>query len=51
MQYRKAKKLAGCVRLARECSRNSWQETGRRADYLQIKREAMADARYWRHEA
>lgn len=45
------RKLAGCVSLARDCSRNSWQEPAadRRA-YRTIKRGAMQDARYWRAE-
>lgn len=45
-------KLQSCVRLARECSRNSWQgtpSTAHQGQYLAVKRECMADARRWRN--
>lgn len=42
-----ARKLAACVRLARQCSRDSWQCPTHRAEFLRIKREAMQDARAW----
>jgi hypothetical protein len=42
-----ARKLAACVRLARQCSRDSWQHPANRADFLRIKRESMVDARAW----
>lgn len=44
-------KLAACVRLARECRRDSWQiarNPRERRAFRQISREAVADARYWR---
>lgn len=42
-------KLTGCIKHARECSRNSWQEPKHhRREYLRMRREAMQDARYWR---
>lgn len=44
-------KLAACVRLARECRRDSWQIAANpreRHAFRQISREAVADARYWR---
>jgi hypothetical protein len=44
-----ARKLATCVRLARQCSRDSWQCPAHRAEFLRIKREAMQDARAWAH--
>lgn len=45
------KRMASCVQLAREASRNSWQWA--RGDeeayaYRQLRDEAMIDARYWR---
>ena len=40
-------KHAACVRLARECSRSSWQFPEDRAEFLRLKREAMNDARSW----
>ncbi len=41
-------KLALCLRNARECSRNSWQEPkAYRREYRRIKVESMRDARYW----
>ena len=43
-----ASKRAACIRLARECSRDSWQHPEDRAEFLRIKREAMNDARAWR---
>lgn len=44
----KSFKLDLCVRLARQCSRDSWQQPKEhRAEYLRIKRESIADARYW----
>jgi hypothetical protein len=46
MQYVRVK-LARCVRGARDASRD-YRET-RDCRYLQIKREAMQDARYWRN--
>ena len=42
-----ARKLAACVRLARQCSRDSWQCPAHRAEFLRIKRESMLDARAW----
>lgn len=42
------RKRAACVRLARECSRDSWQHPGSRDVFLRVKREAMNDARAWR---
>ena len=42
-----AHKRAACIRLARECSRDSWQFPEDRAEFLRIKREAMNDARDW----
>ena len=42
-----ARKRAACVRLARECSRGSWQHPEDRAEFLRLKREAMNDARSW----
>ncbi len=42
-----ARKLAACLLLARDCSRASWQYPEARAEFLQIKREALADARAW----
>ena len=42
-----ARKRAACVRLARECSRSSWQHPEDRAEFLRLKREAMNDARAW----
>lgn len=45
-----AYKLAQCIRAARECSRNSWlhaHNKTERTEYLRMKAEAMADARYW----
>lgn len=46
-----ASKLALCIRLARECSRCTWQETKEhRAEYLRMKAESVADAREWREE-
>ena len=42
-----ARKHAACVRLARECSRGSWQHPEDRAEFLRLKREAMNDARSW----
>lgn len=45
------RKLRQSIALARECSRDSWQEPRRHRDlYRQISREAMEDARYWRDE-
>jgi len=42
-------KMKSCVRLARECSRNSWQAfPADRREYLALKRECMADARDYR---
>ena len=41
------RKRAACVRLARECSRSSWQHPEDRAEFLRLKREAMNDARRW----
>lgn len=41
------RKRSACARLARECSRNSWQHPENRAEFLRIKREAMNDARIW----
>lgn len=41
------RKRAACVRLARECSRSSWQHPEDRAEFLRLKREAMNDARSW----
>jgi hypothetical protein len=36
------------IKLARECSRDSWQQPARdRLEYLRVKRESIADARYW----
>ena len=43
-----ARKRAACVRLARECSRWSWQYPQGRDAYLHVKRECMNDARAWR---
>lgn len=41
-------KVASCVRLARMCSRDSWQQPRKyRKENLRIKREAMQDAREW----
>lgn len=41
-------KLAHCIRGARQCSRDSWQEPKHhKREYLRIKRESMQDARYW----
>jgi hypothetical protein len=45
-RMRRSKKAA-CVRLARECSRSSWQFPEDSAEFLRIKREAMNDARSW----
>ena len=42
-----ARKRAACIRLARECSRSSWQYPENRAEFLRLKREAMTDARAW----
>ena len=42
-----ARKRAACIRLARECSRDSWQHPEDRAEFLRLKREAMNDARRW----
>ena len=42
------RKHAACVRLARECSRDSWQHPESRDVFLRVKREAMIDARAWR---
>ena len=42
-----ASKRAACIRLARACSRDSWQHPEDRAEFLRIKREAMNDARSW----
>ena len=42
-----AHKRAACVRLARECSRDSWQHPESRDVFLRVKREAMNDARSW----
>mgnify|MGYP003604997203 CR=1 FL=1 len=42
-----ARKRAACIRLARECSRSSWQYPEDRAEFLRLKREAMTDARAW----
>lgn len=41
------RKRAACLRLARECSRASWQQPEHRAEFLRVKREAMTDARAW----
>jgi hypothetical protein len=41
------RKHAACVRLARECSRSSWQHPEDRAEFLRLKREAINDARSW----
>lgn len=41
------RKRSACARLARECSRSSWQHPENRAEFLRIKREAMNDARAW----
>lgn len=46
-------KLQSCVRLARECRRNSWQgtpATSHQQKYLAVKEECMAEAREWRKE-
>lgn len=44
-------KIAMCVKLARECSRDSWQQGPvTRREFRRVSREAMADARYWRRE-
>ena len=43
-----ARKRAACIRLARECSRDSWQHPESRDVFLRVKREAMNDARAWR---
>ena len=41
-------KLQLCVKLAREASRNSWQQPKRfHKEYQRIKLESMQDARYW----
>ena len=42
-----ARKRAACIRLARECSRSSWQYPENRAEFLRLKREAMTDALAW----
>lgn len=48
------RKLALCIRGARECSRNSWQgnpSAAHKREYLRLKRESMADAREWAGKA
>ena len=40
-------KARGCIRLAREASRDMWQERPQCPLYRQLKDEAMQDARYW----
>lgn len=46
-----AAKLAQCIRLARECSRYTWQEPSKyRTEYARIKSEAMTDAHEWRDD-
>lgn len=42
-----ARKRTACVRLARDCSRDSWQHPEDRAEFLRLKHEAMTDARSW----
>lgn len=45
------RKMNQCIQLARESSRDSWQEPKRyRSEYRRISREALEDARYWRDE-
>lgn len=46
-------KLAHCLMLAKECSRNTWQHSptkAHRREYKRLRRESMNDARYWRDE-
>lgn len=41
-------KVESCVRLAKVCSRDSWQQPAKyRRENQRIKREAMQDAREW----
>jgi len=48
MTKRIHQKLALSLRVARECSRASWQEPKKdRKEYKRISREAMRDAREW----
>lgn len=45
------RKMAQCIKLARETRRDSWQQPQPyRTRYRQISREAMEDARYWHAE-
>lgn len=47
-------KLKAVIKLARECSRNSWQctslELKTRKALHKVSREAIQDARYWRRQ-
>lgn len=43
-------KLNACIRLARDCSRSSWQDADnptQAREYRRVSREAMQDAREW----
>lgn len=42
-------KLCRCIESAREASRESWQDRGRRREWRALVREAMEDARYWQN--
>ena len=52
MTQKAQSKLALSLKLARECSRDSWQCTGLtpldKQRMRDISRESIADARYWR---
>lgn len=54
MTQKAQSKLALSLKLARECSRDSWQCTEltphARQSMRQISRESIADARYWRSQ-
>ncbi len=54
MTQKARSKLALSLKLARECSRDSWQCTDLslrdRQCMRQISRESIADARYWRSQ-
>lgn len=44
------RKMALCLKLARDCSRDSWQHPAHRVEFLRIKLESMQDAREWRDQ-
>lgn len=53
MNNRAAHKLWLCVKLARQCSRDSWQHSlsnAQRSEYRRMRRESMQDAREWKRE-